>query len=176
MDRHRRIARTLFCLVATMTLGAAILDWVQPAYQVKHKQSHQLVALLTKAINRPSEAANIQNQWQEIQIHLQSPESGPQPHKPHFLIDRKGNMSATENWRIQKQSPTPGVIRIGILCPSNVKHMTKPQANTMQKLVIGLQQLCKIRSSGIIFSKNLDLSTQGPMSETVRPISTSALP
>ncbi|MHC4441917.1 MAG: hypothetical protein ACYTF1_13185 [Planctomycetota bacterium] len=149
------------------------MDWVQPVYHSKHKQNHQLIALLKKVINRPTEGADVQNQWQEIQIHLQAPESGPQTHNPHFLIDHKGNMSATENWRIQKQSPTPGVIRIGILCPSNVNYMTRPQAHTAQKLVIGLQQLCKIPSSGIIWSKNLDLSTRGPMSHTVRPISTS---
>ena len=73
-----------------MTIGAAVLDWVQPAYQAKQKQSYQLIALLKKAINQPSNGSTIRNHWHEVQIHPQNADTGPQAENSHFVIDRKG--------------------------------------------------------------------------------------
>jgi len=155
MDRHRRIARTLCCLVASMTIGAVVLDMSQPSYQAGQKPSHQLAALLKKAIDNHHKGSVNQQLWQEIHIYPLDAGSGRKTGNSHFLIDHNGNMSATENWQVQKYNATPGAISIGVLTSTNSNDLSKPQWGKVERLILGLQQLCKIPGNRVIWFDNM---------------------
>ncbi|UCD27602.1 MAG: hypothetical protein JSV03_10850 [Planctomycetota bacterium] len=153
-----------------MTFGAVVLDWVQPTYHAQQKQSRQLVALLKKAIDQPTASSTVQNRWQSIQILPQSPDLGIKTNNSHFLIDRKGKISATENWRVQQNTGSVGVLRIGLLASVNTNAMTESQWLTAHKLLNGLQQLCEIPSHRIFWEDTLALPpSEAGFSLTQRP-------
>lgn len=133
MQRNKRMARTLGCLVASMTLGAALLDWVQPKRApVAVTSGTELMGIL------PRGTAPVL--WRGIQLDPQ--ESGSV--KSHFLIDQQGRWSPTALWREQTQIGDEGVVRIGLLAVENSNQVTAEQVGMAYRLIRALQRECDI--------------------------------
>jgi hypothetical protein len=129
MDRHKRMARTLFFLVAAMTAGAAMLDWSQPAPQAARRPI-ELIAL-GPASSEP---------WGSIRIRAH-PGEVFEPSDAHFVIDRDGNCLATDHWRAQHRFGEQPVVRIGVQTPPHTNVVTQRQWTTTQSLIQALQRL-----------------------------------
>jgi len=158
MDRHRRMARTLCCLVASMTLGATVLDWFQPTQQVNHRQSHQLIALLKNDIQPAqgnTQASQPQASWRTILIYPYRPTANSPMEIFHFLVDEKGTITRTNHWKKQKMTDNRGIIRIAMLTNTDSNEITKSQWTATRELVICLQHTCNISDQQTIWDDTL---------------------
>jgi hypothetical protein len=142
MDRHRRMAHTLGCLVASMTVGAILLHVVQP----KPDRPAAVPALELVAVTQ---------EWQSIQVEPARPDGRIDPAQTHFFVDRDGRCSDTETWRTQKHVGQPGIIHIAIQPTGNANKVTGAQWNTTKLLVGDLEQKCRIPNKRVILSKGL---------------------
>jgi hypothetical protein len=140
MQRNKRMASTLGCLVASMTLGAFLLDWFQPkpsrpGAEVSHTT---LISLLQPGIAAPGT-------WRSIQLDSQSPGES----RSHFVINREGQISKTDLW--QRPEGAEGVIRIGLISSDNSNEATPSQWSTANELIQAIQHTCGIPREQIHF-------------------------
>lgn len=135
MHRNKRMARTLGCLVASMTLGAALLDWVQPKHLPAATTRTELMSLA-----RTAPAV-----WRGIQFDPQSVGSKAQS---HFVISPDGRAFPTTRWQNQEPVGTAGIVRISVLA-DNSNQITPEQASKMGELIRALQHECSISSEQI---------------------------
>lgn len=137
MQRNKRMARTLGCLVASMTLGAALLDWVQPK---RVPAAPAAGTELMSIVGQGTEPVP----WKGIQLDPQTPGD-----RSHFVIDREGRCAPTTLWRDQEPAGSPGMVRIGLLAADNSNQVTAEQVGMAKRLVRALQHECSIASEQV---------------------------
>lgn len=133
MQRNKRMARTLGCLVASMTLGAALLDWVQPKRLPVEAARTELMSFV------PGTAPG---NWRSIQLDPQSPADRTSP--SHFIISRDGRAYPTSRWQNQQPAGREGVVRIHLVSDENSNKVTPNQLRKAGELVRALQHECAI--------------------------------
>lgn len=134
MDRHRRMARTLGCLIASMTVGATLLDWGQPAGANGSPPVIELTAI---------------SAWSGIRIAPQWAVGTKQTGQTHFVVDGKGHCAATDHWVNQTRFNHEPVVRIYLIAPTHSNRVTDPQWTATKDLVSALQRRCNIPSNRI---------------------------
>jgi len=145
MDGHRRMARTLACLVASMTLGAVVLDWFQPPRPAAPLTGTELIARhVRQAIQRSAQGSIVPHRWRAIRIDPWHLGSDSEADDIHFVIDRAGGCCLTEGWRVQKPLGPTGVVRIGLLASRQSNEITRSQKSAADDLIRVLQQECNI--------------------------------
>jgi hypothetical protein len=135
MQRNKRMARTLGCLVASMTLGAALLDWVQPK------------RLPTGPSGRTELMSTAPAIWKAIQLEPQAP--GSDKEVSHFVISRDGRAFPTTRWQNQETAGSEGIVRISLVAASNSNQVTSEQLGKAWELIRALQQECSIASEQV---------------------------
>jgi hypothetical protein len=134
MQRNKRMARTLGCLVASMTLGAALLDWVQPKRLPAATTRTELMSIVNRDTPRGT--------WRSIQLDSQTP--GTRGVASHFIISRDGLAYPTSRWQTQQSAGAEGTVRIHLLSAGNSNQVTPEQWKKANELVRALQRECSI--------------------------------
>jgi len=134
IQRNKRMARTLGCLVASMTLGAALLDWVQPKRSPADTPRTELVSI----VQHGTPVAN----WRAIQLDPQP--AGSEGVRSHFVISREGRAFSTRRWLNQESVGLEGIVRIGLLAADNSNEVTPAQVRKANDLILALQHECGI--------------------------------
>lgn len=145
MQHNRRMARTLGCLVASMTLGAALLDWVQPKRLPAATARTELMSVLRQGTTPGS--------WRGIRLDSQVSSTDRAP--AHFLISPEGVAKSTELWQNQKSVGAEGIVRIGLLASDNSNQATNEQWSKAGELVQLLQHACSISSEQVHYDDML---------------------
>jgi len=165
MQRNKRMARTLGCLVASMTLGAALLDWFQPKRLPAATTRTELMSI----VNRDTPRAT----WRSIQLDSQTP--GTKGIVSHFIISRDGLAYPTSRWQTQQPAGDEGTVRIHLLAADNSKQVTREQWEKANDLVRALQRECSIPSDQVHYDAlavpviSDPAPTQAPTSPTQSP-------
>src|SRR5262249_47665650 len=119
-ERHSRTARTLGCLVASMTLGAVFLDSIQPASSANAKLS-------------PITPLNgSRTSWRSI--HVVAQRSGQQ-RETHWVVDRDGRAVPTDQWKASHRITQAGEIRISLMAPAQSNDITPRQWSSARDLL-----------------------------------------
>ncbi|GMU20373.1 MAG: hypothetical protein AMXMBFR13_04700 [Phycisphaerae bacterium] len=139
------MARTLGCLVVSMTTGAAFLHWVQPE-PTKSRPPVSGIELIASMISQP---------WHAVRIEPARMEQGLSSRHAHFFVDREGRASIFDNWRSQSPVGQPGVIRIALQAAANTNEVTDRQWMATEQLVAKLLKECQIPGQNLSLSDNL---------------------
>jgi hypothetical protein len=142
-DRHRRMAQTLGCLVASMTAGAVLLHWVQPKPERTATPPAELVA------------HSIKQQWQYIRIDPARKDGRIDPRETHFFVDREGALSWTQTWQTQSHLGQKGVVRIALQPSAHTNQVTAPQWETTRWLMSLLCNKCRIPTRNVALADTL---------------------
>lgn len=146
----------LGCLVASMTIGAAVLDWVQPNRVEADTPRRQLIAQIQNSIHpSAAEGSTIAVHWRGIRA---VPITANDPSRAHFVVDRNGKWDATEMWQDQKPVGEVGMIRIGLHAAPGSGEITTAQWTSTTKLRDNLREMYGIAKEGFILSPNLRFS------------------
>lgn len=122
VDQHRRMTRTLFCLVASMTVGALFLDVMKPSR----------IAAPASGIELAGDRA-----WSSIAVDTAADlPAGPEA---HFLIFPNGEHKRTAQWEGQQRLGHEAVIRI-VIVEEDGQSVTPAQRAKMSTLVRFLQE------------------------------------
>ncbi|MCL2330402.1 MAG: N-acetylmuramoyl-L-alanine amidase [Phycisphaerae bacterium] len=135
MQHNRRMARTLVCLVASMTLGAALLDWVQP--KPAHMGAYASGTELTSMVN--SDAPGI---WNSIRLDAQPTNRSAQ--RAHFVVHPNGQVVRTSLWQQQQSAGEKGVVSIAI-ASDHTNQMTQAQIDTAKALAETIRDRYRIQ-------------------------------
>lgn len=157
MDRHRRMAQTLACLVASMTIGAAVLDWFQPSRAASPTATPQLIAELRNAIETDPQADTGRVDWHRIQIQAASNAMEVANRAFHVLVLQDGTWILTDNWRHQVGLGVDGVIRIGLQAAAHSNEVSNDQWATTQQIVRSIQDLCQVAQQDTHLTDDLAL-------------------
>lgn len=160
MQHNKRMARTLGCLVASMTMGAALLDWVQP------KPARLLAA------TSGTELAGLVRQgtpgtWRSIQLAAQP--ANRSAARSHFLIRLNGQAEGTALWQKQLAAGDEGVVRIA-LASDNSNQVTSEQWSKANELVKEIQDTCLIPTGQIHVDDMLAVPSVPPPTPTRRAL------
>jgi hypothetical protein len=136
MDRPRRIERTLGCLVVSMTLGAGVLHWFQPA-RLSDRSAHTMLS----ALSQP---------WSVVRIEARHDPESVASRSLHFFVDRQGKSHPTENWSRQKRLDEVPVVRIGLQASPQSNEVTGRQWETTLTLIHDLQARFRIPGQQVI--------------------------
>ena len=150
------MAKMLGCLVASMTIGAALLDWFQPNRVDADTPRRQLIAQIRDAINPAAGNSTPAEKWHTIRA---VPMATGDAIRAHFLVDRDGTWDATTQWQSQKNVGESGVIRIGLKTPSGSCEITGAQWSSTCQLRNNLQEMYKITRERFVPSPSLRLPT-----------------
>ncbi len=140
MQRNKRMARTLGCLVASMTLGAALLDWVQPRRLPVVTEGRTELMSIVRQGTAPA-------LWKAIQLDPQAPGSGK--NGSHFVISRDGRAFPTSRWENQEPVGSEGIVRISLIAAGNSNQVTSEQLGKARELIRALQHECSIASEQV---------------------------
>jgi len=146
------MAKMLGCLVASMTVGAALLDWFQPNRVDADTPRTQLIAQIRDAISPAASKTTPAEKWHTIRA---VPMAAGDASRAHFLVNRDGTWDATAQWQAQKNVGEPGVIRIGLETPSGSGEVTGAQWSATCQLRNNLQEMYKITRERFVPSPNL---------------------
>ena len=144
--RNTRMARTLGCLVAAMTVGALLLDWSQPE---RAPAAEPKTPGLMSLVGAPMQGAALHNPWHSIHNDPQRP-TDTATDKSHFLIDRTGHLVRTASWEHQRAVGAPGVVRIALLAANRSNEMTPAQWKMTGEVVRALQDRCAIPADRVV--------------------------
>lgn len=148
-DRHKRMAQTLGCLVASMTTGAILLHWVQPKPDRPATPPAELVA------------HSIKQQWQYIHIDPARKDGRIDPQETHFFVDREGALSWTQTWRTQSHLGQKGVVRIALQRSATTNKVTPVQWETTRWLMGLLCDKCRIPERNVALADTLAVPPSG---------------
>ena len=154
MQRNKRMARTLGCLVASMTLGAALLDWIQPtpAGSSAATARTELTSLVQQGTSAPGT-------WRSIQLDPEPP--GKTPAHSHFVIGQDGQAFRTLLWQ-QQPAGAEGIVRIGLVASDNSNEVTPQQLSKAKELVLAIQHECSISSEQTHYGDTLAVHSVPP--------------
>jgi len=156
MDRHRRMARTLACLVASMTLGAAILHWGHPVPSTTAPTGTDLIALhIRRAIQPSAQGGEDAPRWSAIRIHPRDRDVNARAADTHFVIDEFGRWSWTQSWRGQRRLGSPGIVQIGLLAADRSHEVTQAQKRAADNLIRVLRDEYSIPARGVAWHEAL---------------------
>ncbi|NLX15052.1 MAG: hypothetical protein GXY44_15575 [Phycisphaerales bacterium] len=178
MFRLTRMEVTLGCLVASMTLGAAMLDWFQPNQSAAPWRTTDLMARhLQEAIHISGRGDLPASTWHGIR--LDPHPAGQREGLDQFdiVIDREGNYTLTgSKQRESNPDRHNGIIRIGLLTHPTSNEATVAQSLTTGKLVGILQQQCGISEQNVDKNGRLVLhplsSVTGEIDDRLQPVQT----
>lgn len=151
------MAKMLGCLVASMTLGAVLLDWFQPNRPDAETPRRQLIAQIRNAIDPTAKGGTTTEKWQTIRA---LPLSPGEPARVHFTVDAEGRWTPTSLWKNQQPIGEPGVIRIGLQTSSGSGEITSAQWSATCQLRNNLQEMYKITRERFIPSPDLRLPNE----------------
>jgi hypothetical protein len=151
------MAKMLGCLVASMTIGAAVLDGFEPKRPDTATPRRQLIAEIRKAIYPAAEGSTLTAKWRTIRA---IPVASSDTSRVHFIVHRDGNWSYTPSWQNQEPIGERGVIRIGLSTPANSAEITTTQWGAACQLRNNLQEMYKITLEGFVLSPNLRLPNE----------------
>jgi len=173
MERHKRMARTLGCLVASMTLGAGILEWLQPNRSSPHLSGTELIGQVARPRDPalPAEAGS--SRWHSIYIDAHPADAAAGASRPHFVVAPDGRFDAT-NWRDQVRFDPDGVVRIGLVQNPNSSQMTAAQWSAAWKLIKALQMEWSIPRERVAWHDSLAAPVPEPAPQSGRPAPSSS--
>ncbi len=157
MDRHRRVDRTLFCLVVSMTFGALVLHWIQPDRSAGLAYGTDLIGV-------------IRQPWHAIHIDPQAEPSRDAQPTAHFLVDRDGKRLPTEKWQAQRNIGAQGVVRIGLEALPDSHDVTGIQRAAVESLIEALQHKCRISPDRVLWDDALAIPPPAPQAVLSRPV------
>lgn len=111
----------------------------------------------------------LRQNWQMVVVHSSNAEPADFAKRCHFIIDANGNLSRTDLWARQMDGNHVYIygadwnsVSIGVLVISDPsKKRLQAQSDTLEKLVDGLCQTCKIPESKIYRHAQLQDSPDG---------------
>jgi hypothetical protein len=147
---------TLGCLIASMTLGAAVLDWSQPDRTLASYSSTELMARHVENAIGPSDSTQPgEYDWQSIRLSSVSPATAS---GRHVVIDAQGKYRFQPSFQQhQTLSGQPGVIQIGVVVDRSSKTLNPTQRRIALSLVQALQKKCGIPDARVLRDKQLIL-------------------
>lgn len=149
MNNHRRMARMLGALVASMTIGALCLDWMKPAeIAVPKAPGIELMAL------GPTGRA-----WEGIRIRSLAQDPAACLQESHFVVYRNGNTVQTPSWEAQRVLGLSPVVEVTLLAGPGTRGLTSIQRTSASNLVRQLQQEYAIPSERIAGADKLAQGT-----------------
>lgn len=128
MNHHRRMTRTLACLVASMTVGAVFLNWMKPIRPVGASPGIELMA-----------RGPIERAWEGIDVEVCLPSDRLTP-KSHFLVYDNGDWRRTEHWLAQKPLGPKAMVCIALLAADGPESVTPDQRSTTLALIRELRE------------------------------------
>ena len=128
MDHHRRMTRTLACLVASMTAGAVFLDWMKPVRPTNASPGIELMAL-----------GPVEPVWEGIDVEICPSDDRLTLKGSHFLVYSNGNWDRTEHSLAQKPLGSRALVRIALL-DAGGEGVTPAQRSTAQALARRLHE------------------------------------
>jgi hypothetical protein len=144
MDVRKRMERTLFCLLLSMTAGAMVLHFGQP--------DRSLAGAARTGLTARHETT--------IYVHSQADSEG----KPlHFFVDRDGKASPTDRWLTASRQ---GSVHIGLQTSSS-RPPTSRQWQTTETLIQQLRQQFSA-DARVVYDETLRSSPGGrpPLGQT----------
>jgi hypothetical protein len=155
MDRHRRLERTLFCLVFSMTAGALVLHWGQPSRSDAARPNIPLIGSVG---------------WSMIHIAPEPKGFQAASDETHFFVDRQGHCQPTPRWQNQVPLGEAGVVRIGLQASPHSNEITARQWNAATQLVRDLKRQYNVPGERIILDDTLVVPARpAPSSPSTRP-------
>lgn len=152
--------RTLYCLVASMTVGAIILHLGQPSRSAAERRSTELVA----------HSGAPGSQWDSIRIGPQSDGKGSDSSVTHFFVDRLGHPTRTNSWLAQKRLGREGTVCIGLQTSAQSNQVTAAQWTATLQLINDLRGEYGISSEHVFMDDNLAVPpAPAPSSQDARP-------
>lgn len=133
-----------------MTMGAAVLEWVQPGEVATAKPSIGLMAPLATGASP----------WQSIHVVPHRPGSSAAARQAHFLVDPDGRSTATDHWKAGKQLPPGGEIRILLISPPRSNDITIRQWAATRELMTQLRDSYGIPDRQVVVDDTLALPTR----------------
>ncbi len=157
MFRLTRMEVTLGCLVASMTLGAAMLDWFQPNQPAAPWRTTELMARHIQAAIHPAGRPTPQSSsWNAIRFEPHPAGKREGLDQFDIVIDREGNYVLTGNLKRESNSDqSKGVIRIGVLVPPTSNETNSAQSLTAAELTNVLREQCGISEQNVEKHGNL---------------------
>ncbi len=141
MDRHRRMDRTLYCLVAAMTIGAGFLHLCQPGRSSGRSSATPLTAASAS--------------WTGVDVDSAVRPDGRSGSDAHYHVDRHGRVAATDTWLRQSVSSPQGRIRIALQAGNAGQAATPRQWDATLTLVNDLLKRYQITVDQVVFSDNV---------------------
>ena len=151
MDKHRRMTRMLGALVASMTVGALCLDWMQPVRTTAPPAPG--IELMARG---PS---SDQIWWKGIQIEARAQNASPHLENFHFIVYRNGNTVQTDNWSSKRILGGSPVVQVMLLMAPGPQGVTSTQRSAARDLVHRLQRDYAIPSDRISGADKLNRGT-----------------
>lgn len=140
-----------------MTLGALLLDYVQPAG--------------TAATARPSinlsAPVNTPSQWRSIHVYPQR--TSTKSDRSHFYVDATGKCSQTEYWDSRRTLSPNGEIRVALLTGPGSNDVSAAQWTNCRVVIKELSEQYGIRADQLVIDDTLRLPKSAkPMNRTTR--------
>jgi hypothetical protein len=158
MERHRRMDRTLFSLLVSMTLGALLLHFGQPIYPEP--------AIVPTELTAHSGWAN--TAWHTIRIDPRQ-ELDPHDDATHIFVDRDGRLVQTASWEAQRDIQQAGVVRIGMVVPRYSNRVTGLQRSATEAVIRQLRAECGIAPDQVLWDDTLQVPPPSPLPLSARP-------
>lgn len=157
MLRLNRMEVTLGCLVASMTLGAAVLDWSQPNGAYRSLSPTELTALhLKDKIDRSMESQAQAGQWSSIYIGPRADTQSSPVADCHIVIERDGQCAVSDDFIKGQSLPGyQGQVRIGMVVSGRDTQASSSQIQVAERLVHILKKKCAISDHQIELDRSL---------------------
>jgi hypothetical protein len=157
----------LACLVASMTVGATVLDWSQPATSAELLPGPQLTAQLRDAVRHVGQDDGAGHRWRAIRIEPHHQGSADAGAACHFLIRRDGTFELMDDPQAQRRLAEEGVIGIALEVSASSNQTTRVQSRTARQLILSLQRAYGIPSQAVLTSDALKSSASASSSRPV---------
>ncbi len=138
MDPHKRMTRTLACLVASMSIGAACLDWLRP----------DDVSGASRGIELIARGAATAREWEAVRVMTHDGDVNDLDLRTHFVIDDQGYYQPTRGWERQRVLDATPTVRVVLTVPAS-QHVTPAQRSAAESLINQLQSTLHISPSHV---------------------------
>lgn len=138
MDPHKRMTRTLACLVASMSIGAAFLDWLRPDDFSGTSRGIELIA----------RGAAPASGWEAVRVMTHVGDASDLDLRTHFVVDPEGHFQPTRGWERQRVLDATPTVRVVLVVPPN-QHVTPDQRSAAESLVYQLQNALSLSPNDV---------------------------